>query len=200
MQYLAPVHRVWSIIPFASISVSSLRRPQISRSVFLIRPLIPTEHHMLALCSLLPRLSGPCNSTFPSGLPPLLEAEPPTSSVYYLQPFLFLSLRETLFRQSSCFQLSQMLVTRPSPLHHWTFMWRILLLFPYNPPSPTFDFESYIIIYSSLSLIHGHMTLLSFPLIFLQFYFYFLPVAFNMLMTLANFNMNIKPSKETGSN
>lgn len=56
---------------------------------------------------------------------------------------------------------------------------------------PTFDFESYIIIYSSLSLIHGHMTLLSFPLIFLQFYFYFLPVAFNMLMTLANFNMNI---------
>lgn len=196
MQCLAPVHRVWSIIPFASIS--SPRRPQISRSVFLIRPLIPTEHHMLALCSLLPRLSGPCNSTFPSGLPALLEAKPPTSSVYYLQPFLCLS--KTLFHQSSCFQLSQMLVTRPSPLHHWTFMWRTLLLFPYNPPYPTFDFEPYIIIYSSLSLIHGHMTLLSFPLIFLQFYFYFLLVAFNMLMTLANFNMNVKPSKETGSN
>lgn len=79
----------------------------------------------------------------------------------------------------------------PPPLHHWTFMWRILLLFPHNPPSPTFNLESCIIIYSPLSLIHGHMTLQAFPLTFLQFYFYFLPVTSNMLMALANFNMNI---------
>lgn len=159
MQYLAPVHCVCFIIPFASISVSSLRSPQISRSVFLVRSLIPTEDHMLALGSLLPSRSGPCNSTFPSGLLALLEAKPPTSSIYYLESLLFLGLREALFRQPSCFQLCQMLVTRPPPLHHWTFMWRILLLFPHNPPSPTFNLESYIIIYSPLSLIHGHMTL-----------------------------------------
>lgn len=132
MQYLAPVHCVCSIIPFASISVRSLRRSQIFRSVFLVRPLIPTEHHMLALCSLLPSLSGPCNSTFPSGLPALLEAKPPSSSVYYLESFLFLCwretlfcyylesflflcLRETLFHQHSCFQLCQTLVTCPPP-------------------------------------------------------------------------------------
>lgn len=113
------------------------KKPQISRSAFLLCSLTPTEHHMLAFCSP-SRFTSLCTPAFPRGLPAQLGTQSSVCSAYYLEILLSLSgWRESWLLQSSCFWLSQTLDHFPSPHPPPpTLRWKTLLRFPYSLSIP----------------------------------------------------------------
>lgn len=113
------------------------KKPQISRSAFLLCSLTPTEHHMLAFCSL-SRFTNPCKPAFPWSLPAQLDA---VSCLFNLLPGNPFPVSPVGGKPGS-FSLPV-----PSCLKHWIISplplpllahpsVETLLMLPYSPSSP----------------------------------------------------------------